>query len=105
MYVRMFLSSIDPDDLVAIQQIFNDDVRPALLAQDGCESVELVVNIQTNAGGLVEGAAISRWATLDQLERALDQREVQESIVRVRTLLRQEPMSKTYEVLDNRADS
>lgn len=100
MYVRMFLSAIDPDDLDTIQRIFNDDVRPALLKQPGCEGVELVANVRSNAGGLVEGAAISRWAGLDDLERALDQREVQESIVRVRQLLRQEPVTKTFEVLD-----
>lgn len=96
----MFLSTIDPDDLAAVQRIFNDDVRPTLLKQDGCEAVELVANVDRNAGGLVEGAAISRWRSLDELERALAQREVQESIVRVRQLLRQEPVTKTFEILD-----
>lgn len=100
MYVRLFLSAIDPEDLVTIERMFNDDVRPALTKQPGCEGVELVANVRRNAGGLVEGAAISRWATLDDLEHALDQREVQESIVRVRQLLRQEPVTKTFEVLD-----
>lgn len=100
MYLRMFVSSVDPQDLPAIQKIFNDDVRPALLRQDGCESVELVANVQPNAGGLVEGAAVSRWHTLEQLEKALAQREVQESIVRVRELLRQEPVSKTFEIIE-----
>lgn len=100
MYVRMFMSSIHPEDLPAVQRIFNDDVRPALLKQPGCEAVELVANVSENAGGLVEGAAISRWRSLEELEQALTQREVQESIVRVRQLLRQEPVTKTYEVLD-----
>lgn len=100
MYVRMFLSSVDPGDLGTIQQMFKDDVRPALLKQPGCEGVELVANVRRNAGGLVEGAAISRWVGLDDLERALEQREVQESIVRVRQFLRQEPVTKTFEVLD-----
>lgn len=96
----MYLSSIDPEDLPKIQAIFGDDVRPALLKQQGCESVELVANTERNAGGLVEGGAVSRWRTLQELEKALEQREVQESIVRVRQLLRQEPVTKTYEVLD-----
>ena len=99
-YVRLFLTSVDPEDLPEVQRIFNDDVRPALLGQPGCESVELVANVQHNAGGLVEGAALSRWESLDTLEAALATREVQESIVRVRSLLRQEPVTKTYEVLD-----
>lgn len=99
-YVRMFMSSVDPDDLPQVQRIFNDDVAPALLGQPGCESVELVANVQQNAGGLVEGAAISRWSSLEELETALETRAVQESLVRVRQLLRQEPITKTYEVLD-----
>ncbi|MBI2169147.1 MAG: antibiotic biosynthesis monooxygenase [Actinobacteria bacterium] len=100
MYVRMFMSAIDPDDLEPLGAIFRDDVKPALLSQPGCESVELVANVTRNAGGLVEGAAISRWRTMEDLERALDQREVQESIVRARQILRQEPVTKTFEVLE-----
>lgn len=101
MFVRMFVSSIDPDDLPRIRSIFEDDVKPALVKQPGCEGVELVVNVDANAGGLVEGAAVSRWRSREDLEHALAQREVQESIVRVRQLLRQEPVTKTYEVLDS----
>ncbi len=51
-----------------------------------------------NAGGLVEGAAISRWSSLEQMEAAFGTREVSEAIVRVRQLLRQEPVSKVLEV-------
>lgn len=96
----MFISAVDPEDLEQLTTMFNDDVRPILLAQEGCESVELVANVDHNAGGLVEGAAISRWDTREHLIEALDQREVQESIVRVRQLLRQEPLTKTFEVLE-----
>lgn len=99
-YVRMFMSSVDPDDLPSVQRMFNDDVAPALLEQPGCESVELVANVQRNAGGLVEGAAISRWRSMEELEAALETRAVQESLVRVRQFLRQEPVTKTYEILD-----
>lgn len=100
MFVRMFISSVDPDDLPRIRQMFDDDVRPALLDQPGCESVELLANVSRNAGGLVEGAAISRWRSREDLDGALARREVQESIVRVRQFLRQEPVTKTFEVLE-----
>lgn len=99
MFVRMFVSAVDPEDIPRIQEMFHDDVKPALLKQPGCESVELVANVSRSAGGLIEGAAISRWRTREELERALEQREVQESIVRVRELLRLEPITKVYEVL------
>lgn len=100
MYIRIFLSAIDPDDLGTIKKMFDDDIRPVLSNQPGCEGVDLVANVDTNAGGLVEGAVISRWTSLHELDAALRTREVEESIVRVRQLLRQEPVRKTFRVLD-----
>jgi len=97
--VRMFMSAVDPDDLPRIREMFEEDIRPVLSRQPGCESVELVVSTQRNAGGMVEGAAISRWRSVDDLEAALSQHDVQDSILRIRDLLRQEPVTKTYEVL------
>ena len=100
MFVRLYLSSVDPSDLPEVQRVFREDVVPALRAQPGCASVELISNIDANAGGLVEGAALSRWDSLEHLEAALATPEVQGSILRVRDYLRQEPVTKTFEVLD-----
>jgi quinol monooxygenase YgiN len=98
-YVRLFQSAVDPADVAEVQRLFSEDVRPAFGAVDGCLSIELMINVDKNAGGLVEGCAVSRWASLDQLDAALRTRPVQEALVRIRQLLRQEPVSKTYEVL------
>lgn len=99
MFVRMFLSAANPDDLDEIRRMFDEDVKPTLERQPGCRGVSLLVGTERNAGGLVEGAAVSEWESRDALDTALDRREVQESIVRVRGLLRQEPVTKTFEVL------
>lgn len=98
-FLRLFQSAIDPADIDEVRQLFADDVVPAFAAQDGCLGVELVVNVEKNAGGLVEGAAISRWTTLDAMETAMANRAVVDALVRVRQVLRQEPVSKVYEVL------
>lgn len=100
MLVRLFISAVDPADLDELRRMFVEDIKPSLERQEGCESVELIAGIEKSPGGLVEGAALSRWRSRDDLERALDQREVQESIVRVRQLLRHEPVTKTFEVLE-----
>jgi quinol monooxygenase YgiN len=99
MYVRWFLSAVDPADVDEVRRLFEEDVRPAFKGIDGCSSIELVVNTEVNAGGLVEGAALSRWESLEALERALSLREVTESMVRILALLRLEPVSKTFEVV------
>jgi len=99
-YVRMYQSAVDPGDVEEVRRFFNDDVRPVFTRVEGCESIELLINVAGNAGGLVEGCALSRWRSFDDLERALATREVSEALVRIQTMLRQEPVTKTYEVLD-----
>ena len=98
-YLRLFQSAVDPADVDEIRRLFADDVKPTFLALPGCLGIELVINVEKNAGGLVEGAAISRWSSLAAMEDALGTRDVAEALVRVQELLRQEPVSKVFEVL------
>jgi hypothetical protein len=99
-YLRMYQSAVDPTDVDEVRRLFNDDVKPVFDRIAGCEAIELLINVSGNAGGLVEGCALSRWRSLDDLEEALTTREVAEALVRIRGMLRQEPVTKTYEVLD-----
>ena len=98
-YLRFYQSAVDPTDVEEMQRLFVDDVVPAFAGRPGCLGLELTVSVETNAGGLVEGAAISRWSSLDEMAAAMSSHEVQEALVRVRQLLRQEPVSKVLQVL------
>lgn len=98
-YLRLYQSAVDPSDVAEFQRLFFDDVVPVFDHCPGCLAMELTVAIEPNAGGLVEGAAISRWASLGEMSDAMASREVQEAIVRVRQLLRQEPVSKVLQIL------
>jgi quinol monooxygenase YgiN len=98
-FVRFFFSAVDPADSDEVRRIFVEDVKPAF-DELGCDSVELLVNTETNAGGLVEGVVVSRWKSTDDMEQALRSRAVAESLVRVRQLLRQEPIARTFEILE-----
>ena len=98
-YMRLYQSAVDPSDVQEIQRLFVDDVVPAFGRTVGCLGIELAVTVEPNAGGLVEGTAISRWSSLEEMEAAIASRVVQEALVRVRQLLRQEPVSKVLEVL------
>lgn len=97
-YLRLYQSAVDPDDVEEVRRLFTADVAPAFAGCAGCLSVELAVSTDVNAGGLVEGAAITRWSSLDEMAAAIQSREVTEAIVRIRQLLRQEPVSKILEV-------
>ena len=98
-YLRLYQSAVDPADVEEMQRLFVDDVVPAFSRSQGCLGLELTVSIEPNAGGLVEGAAISRWSSLDEMAAAMASHDVQEALVRVRQLLRQEPVSKVLQVL------
>ena len=98
-YLRLYQSAVDPDDVEEVRRLFTADVAPAFAGCAGCLSVELAVSTDVNAGGLVEGAAITRWSSLDEMAAAMASHEVREALVRVRQLLRQEPVSKVLQVL------
>ncbi len=98
-YLRLYQSAVDPSDVEEMRRLFVDDVVPAFSRSPGCLGLELTVSIEPNAGGLVEGAAISRWSSLDEMAAAMASHEVREALVRVRQLLRQEPVSKVLQVL------
>jgi hypothetical protein len=99
MFIRFFFSAVDPADSDEVQRIFAEDVRPAFL-ELGAEGVELLVNTEPNVGGLLEGVVMSRWRSREQIDDALRTRGVAESLVRVRQLLRLEPITRTFEVLE-----
>jgi len=98
-YLRLYQSAVAPTDVAELQRLFSEDVLPVFTACPGCLHLELTVSVEPNAGGLVEGAAISRWSSLDDMAVALDSHEVREALVRIRLLLRQEPVAKVLQVL------
>ncbi|MEA2827686.1 MAG: hypothetical protein QOG43_2125 [Actinomycetota bacterium] len=97
--LRLFQSAVDPDELPELRRLFLDDVRPAFEACSGCLGIELAVCDHSNAGGLVDVDAISRWTSADDMEAGVSSRLIQEAVVRFRSLLRQEPVAKVLKVL------
>jgi quinol monooxygenase YgiN len=97
--LRVFQSAIDPDDVDAVRQFFADDVVPAFGGMAGCLGVELLMSREASAGGLVEGAAVSRWTSAEAMDEAMASRPVREALVRVTSLLRQQPITRVFEVV------
>lgn len=99
MIVRTFYSAVDPDDSDEVFRIFLEDVKPAYEEAPGCRGVELLVGTHANVGGMIEGVLVSHWDTLETLKAALASRSLSEAMVRVRNLLRVEPVVGTYRVV------
>jgi len=98
-YLRLFQSAVHPGDVDEVRRLFTEDVKPVFDKVPGCLGIDLLVSTEPNAGGLIEGAAVSRWRSLDELEHALDSREVQEAAVRILQVLRQEPVTRVFEIV------
>ncbi|MGH9246232.1 MAG: hypothetical protein ACRD29_18365 [Acidimicrobiales bacterium] len=98
-YVRMFMTALDPADADKIQEIVDDDVKP-VFREFACRSVDLLVSSEPNAGGLVDGCILSRWDSLEELNAAVSSAPIVDAVQRLRGLLRQEPVTRIYEVID-----
>ncbi len=97
-YLRIFQSAVSPSDAEEVRRLFVDDVKPIFEDMAGCLGIELVVSVEMTAGGLMEGAVVTRWESREAMEAAVGSRAVKEAIVRFRDLLRQEPLAKVYEI-------
>ena len=98
--LRLFQSTVDPADVETVRRLFVDDILPVFDDLPGCLGIELMVRAEPNAGGLGEGAALSRWASRDAMDDAMSSRPVQEAQVRIFELLRQAPVVRGFEVLE-----
>ncbi len=97
--VRLFLSAVSPGDLDELVRLFREDVVPAFEAHPSCLGIELVRAAEAGAGGLIEGGALIRWTSADDMNEALESPAIQRSQVRIRELLQRQPLSKVYEVV------
>ena len=100
MFVRLFTSAIDPSDLDEVRRIFAEDIAPVFESLPGCASMELLLGIDRNAGGLVDAAALSRWTSQDELTKAIESRAVAESMVRILPFLQLEPVIRMFEIVE-----
>lgn len=98
--VRMFHTAVDPADLDQLRQLFADDILPVFRDMEGCLSMELVLSVEHNPGGLLECSALSRWKNKEAMESAMGSRAAKEAQVRIFQLLRQEPVVRVFEVLE-----
>ena len=97
--LRMFQTAVDPADLAEVRRLFSDDILPVFREMAGCVSMELVLSVDHNPGGLLECAAVSRWETSDAMTSAMASRPAKEAQVRIFELLRQEPVVRVFEIL------
>lgn len=100
MVIRLFLSAVAEGDLDQVLALLKEDVVPAFQGHPDCLGIEVVMAEAAGVGGLVEGGVITRWTSTEAMESALVSPELTESQVRVRRLLRREPVRRVFQVID-----
>lgn len=97
--LRLFQTAVDPADLAEVRRLFADDMLPVYRAFPGCVAIELMLGVDHHPGGLIECAAVSRWADGAMMGEAMESRAAKEAQVRILELLRQEPLVRVFEIL------
>jgi len=73
-----------------VRRIFAEDIKPVFESMPGCLTMEFLLGTGSNAGGLTDAAAVSRWKSHDALTTAIESRAVAESMVRILPFLQVE---------------
>lgn len=100
MIVRMFHSAVDPQDIERGKRLFRDRVRPAFETFDGCLGIELHIGVDEHTSDWVDVTAISRWASREVMDRAVESLEYEQAAAEFVKLFRETPIIKHYEVVE-----
>lgn len=100
MIVRIFDTTVDPEDVERGIELFRQQVRPAFEAFDGCIGVDWLIGAGEHSGDLVEIAAVSRWESAEAIDRALQTDEYEQALTEIRKLFQQSPIVRHFEAVD-----
>jgi quinol monooxygenase YgiN len=97
MIVRVFDTAVDPGDVTDVVELFRTDVKPTLEGFDGCRGIEMMVGFEERSGDLVDVLAISRWDSLEAIERAVSTQEYSRAMTRLRRLFQRTPIVRHFD--------
>jgi quinol monooxygenase YgiN len=97
MILRIFNTTVDPEDVERGKQIFKEQVKPVFEAFEGCSGVEWFIGLEEHSADLVDVAAISRWESLEAIEAATASPEYEVALSQLRELFHQSPIVHHYE--------
>ena len=98
MILRMFDTAIDPEDVQNGVEIFESTVRPAFEGFEGCRGIDLLIGLEQHSGGLADFAGLSRWDSMDAIEKATASEEYAEALRELKLLFQQSPIVRHFEV-------
>ncbi|MDQ4145456.1 MAG: antibiotic biosynthesis monooxygenase [Actinomycetota bacterium] len=98
MIVRIFTTSVEPDDVDEGVRIFKEQVKPVFEGFEGCRGIDWYVGLDEHSGDLVDVTAISRWESSEAIESATSSRAYDDALGSLRSLFRENPIVRHYRV-------
>jgi quinol monooxygenase YgiN len=98
MIVRVFDTAIDPAQITEAVELFRAQVKPTLESSEGCAGIEMMVGVEERSGDLVDILAISRWESLEAIERAIGTDDYALAMRDLRKLFQRTPIVRHFEL-------
>jgi quinol monooxygenase YgiN len=95
--VRVFDTAVDPGDVAQAIELFRTQVKPTLEAADGCAGIEMMVGVEERSGDLLDVLAISRWDSIEAIERAIGTTDYDRAMRDLRKLFQRTPIVRHFE--------
>jgi quinol monooxygenase YgiN len=96
MIIRIFTTAVEPEEVGSATQMFNAEVQPVFNEFDGCLGIDWYIGVDEHSGDLVDAMAISRWESVDAIEKATGSSQYVQALANLRRLFRQSPIVHHY---------
>lgn len=100
MIIRIFDTAMDPDDIEAGKRLFREQVIPAFQTFAGCHGAEMNLGIEEHSGDLIDVVSISRWDSMDAIQKATETEDYQEALAEIRKLFQRSPIIRHFELVE-----
>ena len=99
MIIRIFDTAMDPDDIEDGKRLFREQVIPAFAAFEGCHGAEMNLGIEEHSGDLIDVISISRWDSMEAIQKATKSDDYQEALAEIRKLFQRSPIIRHFELV------
>jgi quinol monooxygenase YgiN len=96
MIIRIFDTSVNPEDVDKATDLFKQKVETAFEQFPGCHGIELLIGVEEHSRDLAEFAAISRWDSMEAIDRAVHTAEYDDALVELKQLFQSAPIVRHF---------
>jgi quinol monooxygenase YgiN len=97
MIVRAFDTAVDATDVSQVIELFQTQVKPTLEGFAGCLEIEMMVGVEERSADLVDVLALSRWDSLEAIDKAISTPQYDRAMAGLRRLFQRTPIVRHFD--------